>query len=59
MAEPFDEELEKDRVVTADAAPNQSEPRHIETPEEFSRRVTELSPQELSELLAVMKATQP
>ena len=59
MPGPFDEELEKDRVVTADAAPNQSEPRRIETPEEFSRRVEKLSPQELSELLAVMKATKP
>ena len=59
MAEPFDEELEKDRVVTADAGSNEGEPSRIETPEEFSRRVEKLSPQELSELLAVMKATQP
>lgn len=35
MAEPFDEELEEDLVVTADAASNQGEPRGIQTLEEF------------------------
>lgn len=58
-SEPFDEEWEKDKIVPADSIPSTGQPIPIESVEDFTRRLPNISLDELAFLLAKMKADDP
>jgi hypothetical protein len=57
--EPFDVELEPDRIVTMDTLTTPSHTEPIMTLEDFRRQLEKLSLSELCLLLAQMKADEP